>query len=205
MSQQRLFVTAALLLSLGLCLACPEPQGPTPAQLEVERKAAEEAARLKAEEEARAAAEAARAEEARRQAAEEARRIAEEQRRALEAERDVIRKEAEKSLIDINFEYNKADIRHSDRKKFLAIAEFMKAFPTARVLIEGHCDERGTIDYNQALGERRATAARTYLANLGVDSSRFSTVSYGKERPKVTGSSEKSWFANRRCEFKLQF
>jgi peptidoglycan-associated lipoprotein len=80
----------------------------------------------------------------------------------------------------------------------------MKDFPQASVLIEGHCDERGTIEYNMALGERRAYAVRSYLAGLGVEESRFRTVSFGKERPKVAGQSEKSWFANRRCEFKLQ-
>jgi peptidoglycan-associated lipoprotein len=111
---------------------------------------------------------------------------------------------AEQALQDINFDYNKADILRRDREKFQAIADFMNAFPDARVLIEGHCDERGTIEYNMVLGERRAAAARAYLVNLGVAESRFSTVSFGKERPKAMGSNEKSWAINRRCEFKLR-
>jgi len=205
-SNVKLFTTLTVLLSLGIGLACVEPQASASAQAEQAAKEAEEA-RLRAEEEARRQAEEARraAEEAARREAEAARRAAEEAaRKAAEEARAVMRSAAEAALFDINFDYNKADIRRADRDKFQAIAEFMRAFPDARVLIEGHCDERGTIEYNMALGERRAFAAKSYLAGLGVSESRFATMSFGKERPKVTGSSEKSWFANRRCEFKLQ-
>ena len=207
MSNAKLFTTLAVLLTLGFSVACPEPQGPSAAELADQAAKEAEEARLRAEEEARKAEEAARraAEEAARRAAEEARRAAEEAaRREAEAAREVMRKAAETALIDVNFDYNKADIRRADRNKLEAVAEFMRAFPDARVRIEGHCDERGTIEYNIALGERRAFAVRSYLAGLGISESLFSTISYGKERPKVTGSSEKSWFANRRCEFKLQ-
>jgi peptidoglycan-associated lipoprotein len=105
---------------------------------------------------------------------------------------------------DINFDFDKSDIREADKPKLQAIAEFMRKFGTARVLVEGHCDERGTVEYNLSLGERRAMAAQRYLVGLGVPESRLSTISYGKEKPKVQGSNEESWFVNRRGEFKLQ-
>lgn len=107
-------------------------------------------------------------------------------------------------LKDINFDFDRSEIRDADKPKLQAIADFMRKYATARLMLEGHCDERGTVEYNLSLGERRATAAQRYLIGLGVPESRLSTISYGKEKPKVTGSNEESWFVNRRCEFKLQ-
>ncbi|MEK9935299.1 MAG: peptidoglycan-associated lipoprotein Pal [Rhodobiaceae bacterium] len=78
-------------------------------------------------------------------------------------------------------------------------AAFLNANPALMVTIEGHCDERGTREYNLALGERRATAARDYLLAQGVDSARIRTISYGKERPAVAGSNESAWAKNRRA------
>ena len=78
-------------------------------------------------------------------------------------------------------------------------AQWLQKYPNVSVTIEGHADERGTREYNLALGERRANAAKTYLVNLGVDSSRLRTVSYGKERPAVLGSTESAWAQNRRA------
>lgn len=78
-------------------------------------------------------------------------------------------------------------------------AEWLKANPGINVVVEGHCDERGTREYNLALGERRANAARNYLVSLGVAAGRLQTVSYGKERPAVLGSNESSWSQNRRA------
>jgi peptidoglycan-associated lipoprotein len=206
-SNIKLFTILAVLLSLGLGTACTPPQpvdpGPTAAELEAEaaRKAAEEAeAARKAAEEAEAALR--RQEEEARRAAEQARLEAE--RRAAEEARQAMLRVAEEALKDINFDYNRSEIRRADRVKFQAIAEFMKAFPDVNVRIESHCDERGTIEYNMALGERRAFAAKSYLAGLGIDESRFSTLSFGKEKPKEFGSSERSWLVNRRCEFKVQ-
>jgi peptidoglycan-associated lipoprotein len=77
-------------------------------------------------------------------------------------------------------------------------AAWLKQYPTVNITVEGHCDERGTREYNIALGERRANAAKNYLVSLGVDSSRLSVVSYGKERPAVLGSTEESYAQNRR-------
>lgn len=78
-------------------------------------------------------------------------------------------------------------------------AEWLKQYSNVNVVIEGHCDERGTREYNIALGERRAAAAKNYLVSLGVDAGRLSTISYGKERPAVVGHDESSWSQNRRA------
>lgn len=78
-------------------------------------------------------------------------------------------------------------------------AQWLTRYPARRVTLEGHCDERGTRDYNIALGERRANAAKNYLVSLGIDASRITTVSYGKERPIALGSDEASWAKNRRA------
>lgn len=111
---------------------------------------------------------------------------------------------ADAALKDINFEFDQSDIREADKPKLQGVATFLRTYPEARLSVEGHCDERGTIEYNLALGERRAHAAQRYLLGLGVAETRLSTISYGKERPKVQGTSEQSFFANRRAEFKLQ-
>jgi len=85
-----------------------------------------------------------------------------------------------------------------------SIAEWMKSNPRKVLMIEGHCDDRGTNEYNLALGDRRANSAKTYLVQLGVDSARIYTISYGEERPIADGSSESAWTKNRRGEFKLK-
>jgi peptidoglycan-associated lipoprotein len=83
-------------------------------------------------------------------------------------------------------------------------ATWLKSYPQYRFVIEGHCDERGTREYNLALGERRATAVRNYLVALGIDAGRMQTISYGKERPAVLGSDEAAWAQNRRGVIVLQ-
>jgi peptidoglycan-associated lipoprotein len=186
----RTIIPLAVLLTLGVGVACkkpapaPEPQAPqvepAPAatdDAEAKRKAAEEEARRKAEEEAR---------------------------RKAEAEAAAYRQAADAALRDINFDFDKSSIREVDKPKLQAIADFMKAYPQAKVQIEGHCDERGTVEYNLALGERRAHAAQSYLVTLGTTEGRLSSISFGKERPKVQGHDEETWLINRRCEFKLQ-
>jgi len=98
------------------------------------------------------------------------------------------------------FDYDSARIRPSEDSKLAAVAAYMKSNP-GKLVIEGHCDERGTAEYNRALGERRALAARDELIKLGVDASRMSTISYGMERPSDMGHDEAAWSKNRRCEF----
>lgn len=103
----------------------------------------------------------------------------------------------------IFFAFDNYDLR-SDSKQVLAQkAQIMKQFPQLRVVIEGHCDERGTEEYNLALGERRARAAFEYLVNLGVPASQMDMVSFGKLHPAVEGSGESVWAQNRRDEFKV--
>lgn len=97
------------------------------------------------------------------------------------------------------FDTDKYDIDMEDQSVLRSQAQWLGANPGVRVTIEGHCDERGTRDYNLALGERRANAAKNYLASLGVDPSRITTISYGKERPAAMGSDEQAWAQNRRA------
>ena len=104
-------------------------------------------------------------------------------------------------LQDAFFDYDQSDLRDDARTALSANAEWLKRYPSIQVLIEGHCDERGTSAYNLALGDRRANAARDYLDSLGVAASRVRTVSYGKERPFCTESTEDCWQQNRRGHF----
>ncbi|MCJ2179716.1 peptidoglycan-associated lipoprotein Pal, partial [Novosphingobium album (ex Hu et al. 2023)] len=99
----------------------------------------------------------------------------------------------------IYFDTDKYDIDSMDQAALTRQAQWLMQYPGKRASIEGHCDERGTREYNLALGERRANAAKNYLVSLGVDASRLSTISYGKERPVALGSNEEAWAQNRRA------
>ena len=96
------------------------------------------------------------------------------------------------------FEYDSAVLTPEGRRTLERQAEWLRLFPEHSIMIEGHADERGTREYNLALGERRASAARDYLVAFGMDSSRLNTTSYGKERPYALGHNEESWSLNRR-------
>jgi len=97
------------------------------------------------------------------------------------------------------FGLDKSDIDETARDILRSQAEWLQRYPQKRITIEGHCDERGTREYNLALGDRRANAAKNYLAALGIDPARINTISYGKERPAALGSDEASWAQNRRA------
>ncbi|MEL1251208.1 peptidoglycan-associated lipoprotein Pal [Aurantiacibacter gilvus] len=99
----------------------------------------------------------------------------------------------------IYFDTDMYNIDNEDGAALRRQAEYLLQFSTARATVEGHADERGTRDYNLALGERRANAAKNYLVSLGVPESRLRTVSYGEERPAATGSTESAWARNRRA------
>ena len=88
--------------------------------------------------------------------------------------------------------------RHRDGRTIERWAAFLRKYPNLTTTVEGHCDERGTREYNLALGERRANAAKNFLVSLGIDARRVATISYGKERPAVVGSNEAAWSQNRR-------
>jgi len=171
---------------------------------------------VKAEEKGKIAAEEARAKaEAERQAklrAEEAERQA--KLRAEEAEREakLREQEAAKALADetrtfesehIYFAFDKYDLLHYSQAVLKEKAAWLRRNASCGVWIEGHCDERGTSEYNLALGERRAYAAQEFLVALGISKDRIKTISYGEERPADPGHIEKAWSKNRRAEFKL--
>ncbi len=161
------------------------------------RRAAEEAeaAKKRAESEA--------AEEARKRAAEEAeaskkRADAEAAQRLLQDQMNAF--ESEK----IYFDYDRADLKPEAQATLEKKARFLESNQSYSVIIEGHCDERGTNEYNLALGERRADAAKKYLGSLGISGGRITTISYGEEKPVAAGHNESSWSQNRRDEFKLE-
>ena len=98
----------------------------------------------------------------------------------------------------VHFDYDQYALTDEDKGTLQRQATWLQKYPAVRLTIEGHCDERGTREYNLALGARRANAVKEYLASLGVSSSRLETVSYGKERPVCTASDESCWAQNRR-------
>ena len=97
------------------------------------------------------------------------------------------------------FDFDSSALSADAKSTLGAQAAFLKQNPAVRITIEGHCDERGTREYNLALGDRRAAAARDYLVAQGIDTARIKTISYGKERPSVIGSNETAWAQNRRA------
>jgi peptidoglycan-associated lipoprotein len=143
------------------------------------------------------------AEQAPAKSAEEiaAEKAAAEKRAADAAAAEKAREAAAKAaagLQSIYFDFDKSFIRDDAKPVMKANAEYLKANPNVKVRIEGNCDERGTIEYNQALGQRRAAAAKKYLTDMGVSAKRISLISYGKEKPVCTQSTEDCWQKNRR-------
>ncbi len=137
-------------------------------------------------------------EEARRRAMEE-QRLAEERRRQQEM--------AAKSAFgenDIYFAFDDSTLSSAAQAVLREKAAFMNSYPDIDVVIEGHCDERGTAEYNIALGERRAESAKKFLMNLGISGSRLTTISYGEEKPAAMGQNEEAWAKNRRAHFEVR-
>lgn len=137
-------------------------------------------------------------------------RRAEEARRAQQAEQELIEQRGRDAALApvrealteiIYFEYDSDEIRGEAEERLRAKAEILRANPTVRLRIEGHADQRGSTEYNLALGQRRAEAVRTFLEGYGLDAGRFSTLSYGKERPLSEGEGEDTFARNRRAEF----
>ena len=194
-----------LILCLGLILAgCPkktvvkeEPSVKKTEEMAIEREKAER-----------------REAERREKEAKELARIKEE-----EAKRELAKKEFEKSLVAkktpgiegevfeskmlkmIHFDFDRYDIRPGDTAILKENAALLMKYPNVKIQIEGHCDERGTTEYNLALGERRANSTKRYLLSLGIPADRISTISYGEERPLVPGHNEEAWAKNRRAQF----
>jgi peptidoglycan-associated lipoprotein len=104
-------------------------------------------------------------------------------------------------LDDVYFEFDQYSLNDEAKATLSKHASWLAARPGVKVMVEGHCDERGTVEYNLALGDKRARAVRDHLASLGVDSGRLSAISLGKERPKDSGHDEAAWAKNRRAHF----
>lgn len=185
MSNRRLVLTAfATAIMLAACgsepepVVTPEPTGPTAQELErmrqdsIRREQEAEEARLRAE----------------REAAERER-----QRRA-EMARQTLRE-------TVYFDYDEAAIRSDTETTLRAKLDILRSFPGVQLRMEGHADERGTSEYNIALGNERSEAVIQFLTGFGLDAGRFSSVSYGEERPAAQGSNEAAWARNRRVEF----
>lgn len=102
---------------------------------------------------------------------------------------------------DIHFDYNKSSIREDAKPILKGVAGYLNKHPNKHVMIEGHCDNRGSKEYNLALGEQRALSARRYIVNLGIEPKRLHTISYGEENPIATGNSEAAHAKNRRGHF----
>ena len=109
----------------------------------------------------------------------------------------------ESSLETIYFDFDKSDIRADQRDKMNKNARLLNDNKTVKIRLEGNCDERGTNEYNMALGDRRANSVRQFLMDYGISDSRITTISYGEERPIDAGHNEDAWAKNRRCEFKI--
>lgn len=132
---------------------------------------------------------------------EERARIAREKEERLAAEFRTGAREFESELV--HFDFDKSEIKPEYRAVLDRKAEFMLKFKNVVALIEGHADERGTVQYNIALGQRRSVSAKRYLVALGVEESRLKTISYGEEKPLDPGHDEEAWRKNRRAKFKI--
>ncbi len=109
-----------------------------------------------------------------------------------------------KQLRDIHFDFDRFDLTPEARSVLADNAAWLESNPGTAVMIEGHCDERGSTEYNVALGDRRAKSAMNYLVNLGISASRISTISYGEERPTCMSATEACWAENRRAHFAVK-
>jgi peptidoglycan-associated lipoprotein len=194
-----------LILCVGLIMmGCPKK---TVVKEEPSVKKSEEAAKLEGE---RAAKER-EAKEAKEAKERELARVKEEEAKKAkekEFEKSLVAKKTpgiegevleSKLLKDIHFDFDKYDIRPGDAEILKENATLLTKYPKVKIQIEGHCDERGTVEYNLALGERRANSAKKYLISLGIASDRISAISYGKERPLDPGHNEEAWAKNRRA------
>jgi len=104
-------------------------------------------------------------------------------------------------MLPVYYDFDKSNIRDDQKGRMETNSTYLKDNPSAMIAVEGNCDERGTNEYNMALGERRAVSAKKYLANMGVDASRLTTISYGEEKPLNFGHDELAWSQNRRADF----
>jgi peptidoglycan-associated lipoprotein len=192
MSKKTFTVLVVLAFALMFSFGCAKKEV---APADPQEISAEERARLAEEERKR---------EMERQALEEQRlqeeRLAREREMEQKGYQDVVN---EILATRIHFDFDSYELKPEARAALQKISEHMKRFNNLRLVIEGHCDERGTAEYNLALGERRARAAYEFMILLGVESARMQIISYGEERPLDPRSNETAWAQNRRAEFKI--
>ena len=196
-------VILVLILCAGLLLTgCPKKtvvkQEPSMKKAEEPVAEREKAARLEAEKEARE-------KELARIREEEARKAKEKEfEKSLVAKKEpgIAGEVFESRLLkDIHFDFDKYDIRPGDAEILKENVALLMKYPKVKIQVEGHCDDRGTNEYNLALGERRANAAKNYLLSLGISTDRISSISYGEEKPLDAGHNEEAWSKNRRGHF----
>ncbi len=208
MKKKSYIVSVIFILCMGLILmGCPKKtvvkDEPSIAQREAARQEAERVAKEREVKEREA-----REKEAREREVARAKEREEQARKELE--RSLVAKKTpgiegevfESALLKpIFFDFDRYDIRPGDADILKANADVLKKFPNVKIQIEGHCDERGTHEYNLALGERRADSAKKYLISLGIAPARISTISYGEEKPFDPAHNEEAWAKNRRAHF----
>ncbi|RMH18300.1 MAG: hypothetical protein D6701_06555 [Gemmatimonadetes bacterium] len=161
----------------------PAPTGPTPEEIAAQRRA--DSIRRERERQ-------------------DSIRRAEEEARRREAERQRRIREARETLTEmVFFDFDESAIKPSEERKLRAKVDILRANPSIRLRLDGHADERGSTEYNLALGARRAEAVKEFFVGFGLDASRFTTQSFGEERPLVNRSDEEAWAQNRRVEFHI--
>jgi peptidoglycan-associated lipoprotein len=202
MMRKRYIMSVIFVLSIGLILmGCPKKS-----VVKEGESAKAEAARIEAERVAKEKEREAKEREAKEREAAKQR----EEQAKKELERSLVAKKTpgiegevyESSLLKpIHFDFDKYDIRPTEAEILKANSAFLKKFPSIKIQIEGHCDERGTNEYNLALGERRANSTKKYLLSLGIPETRMSTISYGEEKPMDSAHNEDAWARNRRAHF----
>ena len=186
----RVFLVAGIVVFLSFfAVGCAQKQTPTDVEVTPADASADAEARRAAERDIRERGMAAEAESL------------DTQGQAVEDKYPVLEGRTNAPLLPIYFDFDKASIRKDQRARLETDAEFLAQNKAVRVRIEGNCDERGTNEYNMALGQRRALSAKKYLVNLGIDAGRLETISYGEEKSLLFGHDEYSWAQNRRDDF----
>jgi peptidoglycan-associated lipoprotein len=196
MKRPLLVLVAGLILAGTACGGKPKPATPAPQAANADSAAATAAAAARAQQDSIAAAEARAREEADRLARQRTADSLAALGRSTEAVRGLL-------ATMIHFDYDKANLRPEDATVLDQKISILQANATVRVRVAGHCDERGSDEYNLALGNRRATSAKQYLVSHGIDAGRVETQSFGKERPLDPGHNEAAWSQNRRDEFEI--
>jgi peptidoglycan-associated lipoprotein len=186
------YLLVLLVVAMLVCYGCaskPAQTGPKPLTAEEQARLDQEEALRRKEREARISEE------------DLARTRAEKER--MEREKGLQAQKAPLPVSDIYFEYDSYTVQSEDLAKIKAMGEWLKANSAVRIVVEGHCDERGTVEYNLALGQKRADVVKNHLTKFGVDEKRIRAISFGKEMPADPGHTEDAWAKNRRVHFDL--